>query len=1245
MNRFRTRRKAKEQRHAESYSRPDAPPVLSFGSKTFGKNKKPTPEGKPVIDLASALPPSNQFRTSLIMPNLSARFSMLREQDDPYTKIGKANDDSVLFPRRASRLNLFSHNPLTDIAEVDSIRDSINPPFAYGERKHSFDADGYDSDGGVSIMSRSRPGEGNNLFGGRQKLFKIPVDSSSKSQSSAYTPRPDSGGMGGRVMYENDVSLSLFQKHRDKERGGRRNQGRDSIEGAEDDSPHSPATSFTQDRGTTWSTASAPRRSSTAATSIESQSPSLNHNNGSAASLGSPQTATAPKPGVDRNATVYRKLYGQALYQSRSLQRAAKDVVDNLSRPRPPTHDEKVHLASTVKSDADAREGSPQPRATSPSSNFRSSSPPPSVSPPGGAVLDSTLRDAMSPEGVLGQMCGFQRPLSPPISDGEDAATFVNSLQPEDRGKATALGLFNKPCQHYDEHQFSQRQLQMHQGRSSPAPYKASPTPASTPASPEQTVLVSNTNDAPEQKPEAAQDARARVTSLVRHQKNGLASPEAQRRAIPRQSRTARPSSQDAVATNNFLDDDDEPPSKDAERTLTTLSTETRNDMHPALRSAAGGPKFPPFDTTSTSAQLVDEPRPVLLEYDDHDKNFGDDDDFDPSSERVGLSGLIRTHLRHDSDKSSIYAPTSPRVPSSFKTESPNMGASVASTSGHKPREPQLTDTQSNMAQNARQFLQKATLLKKRSNSQSRRSADEEAGQSSQDSQNARSWQEELHLRHHRGGSTETQQEREAFNHELAERRRKVQETLKSVVESNSRSVSPVLSAEPSPAKPATGLSAMLRSKTSRPKLDSSQPTRQIPQDHSSKAMKVLGLGGSSTPNVCLPSRPQQELWKEEEERMLEDFGRRRKLKQTFAPLPSKSIPSAPSEPPSNKTSPCDDAERSRQISVTPASTRSSLRDRSGSDHAVGSKSRNGPYRDDLEKAMAEGTGSHARIYDLSNASNVSMAARPSIEVAEQQPETFTSAMSGRYRSNSRPNPAGYFEIKPLKPLQTSGMSSSTSLSSRPSPRTPYSANSTPPILETSPAISNTSTTTLAQAPDGKTTPSLRDRKRSITKNMISDPTFISTTYSVTTVDLPPGASLRNGSPESHPKDSSAPAIPFMNPSRRRGRAGTGSSTTHTILSCMTGRANGSKADLSAPQSGGPSLSEERSNFSDEGDKKKPSPLRSRQRLRKVSSEGGDMSAKARYQALMAGPSPALPTFPVKRGPSPTMQRMEGGMF
>ncbi|EOD47126.1 hypothetical protein UCRNP2_6132 [Neofusicoccum parvum UCRNP2] len=185
MNRFLTRKKTEA-----ALDGSDAPPPSTKKSK---KGKKAKEEPKPELDLAQALPSSDNFRTSLLMPNLSARFSMLREQDDPQSKLGKASDDSVLYPKRQSRLTDFGFNAtgLQDIAEVSSINGSIRPPFLAG-RADSIDG-GYGTDDDSihsgSVMSRSRPGEGNVLFGGRQKVY-----------------------LGNRALYDDDVGMSAYQK-------------------------------------------------------------------------------------------------------------------------------------------------------------------------------------------------------------------------------------------------------------------------------------------------------------------------------------------------------------------------------------------------------------------------------------------------------------------------------------------------------------------------------------------------------------------------------------------------------------------------------------------------------------------------------------------------------------------------------------------------------------------------------------------------------------------------------------------------------------------------------------------------------------------------------------------------------------------------------------------------------------------------------------------------------------------------
>src|ERR1700744_3035413 len=157
MNVFKKKGKAKDDTFIIPPAAPSDPAQPAKMSRSLKRKQKNAVEPKPEIDLTTALPDTTDFRTSLLMPGLSARFSMLREQDDPNTKVGKASDDSVLFPKRVSRLNLFAHNPLTDIAETESIQTTFKAPFFEDDRSHSFsESGGYASDDAATVLSRPR---------------------------------------------------------------------------------------------------------------------------------------------------------------------------------------------------------------------------------------------------------------------------------------------------------------------------------------------------------------------------------------------------------------------------------------------------------------------------------------------------------------------------------------------------------------------------------------------------------------------------------------------------------------------------------------------------------------------------------------------------------------------------------------------------------------------------------------------------------------------------------------------------------------------------------------------------------------------------------------------------------------------------------------------------------------------------------------------------------------------------------
>ncbi|SPQ26703.1 1d99ca0c-0981-43d1-a104-7cb595193049 [Thermothielavioides terrestris] len=439
MNRFRTKKRAKDDLSAGRSSEESEQSSLSF----FRKGKKTQQEEvKKEFDLATALPSNDDFRTSLLMANLSARFSMLREQDDPNTKIGKASDDSVLFPKRQSRLADFGFGGgtgLSDIAEVESIRGQT---FL---RTTSVASDDRESENGGSVLTRSRPTEGNNLFGGRQKIYKISANSGS--------------GLRGRALYEDDVALSAFQRWRiaEKEKSLEDHDNAESESGREEDvhdRPESPPpVGYNRKRETasTTSSASIMARNSTAATSIASQA-AVAPKDGQSTSNTSTSTIISGIP--ERSVTRTRRLYEQNLNQDmHEQQTSVLSRIEHLTRPRAfGTRTPDLSVTGTSQNDAPVDRFASNRNLLSKGSapNLRSTSPTGPSRPIG--TIDLGVRAPTDGKPSLGGL----PPLSPPVSETGELPTLP--ILPKDVGKATALGIFQKPTQPYDESQYVERQ-------------------------------------------------------------------------------------------------------------------------------------------------------------------------------------------------------------------------------------------------------------------------------------------------------------------------------------------------------------------------------------------------------------------------------------------------------------------------------------------------------------------------------------------------------------------------------------------------------------------------------------------------------------------------------------------------------------------------------------------------------------------------------------------------------------------
>ena len=1354
MNPFRQRKKSHDGgerlRRASTDSEVPALPTPSLRSRTFRRNKKKA-EPQPELNINLALPPTDDFRTSLLMPNLSARFSMLREQDDPRSKIGKANDDSVLFPKRASRLNLFGHDTatLSDIDETSTLAGSIRPPFAYGRsQSYASTAIGDDDSSEGSVMNRSRPMEGNKFFGGRQKIYKIPV-----SETASATGQEDgrSKPVKGRVLYEDDVSLSAFQTYREKTKdaandGDEQDLNEDGSEKARSESP--PSREYNRNRETSSSTQSGPSttRSSTAATSLTSQSASPKHSatNPPTSTSGGPVPANpvlASKPPSTVASTIERlgsksgqRLYGQGLNQQLQEQQAKSiQRLESVQRPRVNGGVPMPKVLTQSRSATNLNDRYNQPGSLYTSSSFRTVSPQPSMTPPDLGGFDLGLK----PSHPLGSSrddepaFGRSPPLSPPMSpdpDSGDGAVFVASMEPNDLGKATASGAFSKPSKQYDEAQYTQRQLQLHDCRDMPSsketstqgtlqtwPNRLKPNEASSkePQHPSQNSVPVSTQRQKFQFPSQPRLLSPPPKHVRRHP------------FPPNDSFIAGTSGSESEAEKEHTRE--RPFGRPAfqQRALQAMPNGVRStkyehdDQHPAFQNGNLGSMLDltsdtdtsnantPFSKSEYSPRIVDDVPTARMDS----PLLGSAEDLD------GLNGLIKAHLRTDSDQSTVYPLPSPnRFPNqSFANETnklQGLSPSNLNPSFTDPFKHQIGDNPSQttvepqdntnptvpLSVRTRQILEHAAAMRNGSfkaeqvlgaygsdlspqqteNPEAFRNksipkaqqvlggfgadkaqqvlGDEAPGRSRGSSTS--SWHEHLKGHHARGGSTETQKEREEFASELADRRKRVQDNLKSMVDGGSRSASPMSTSripDQSPLK--TGGAFGLLKKASRTSLVG-RP------ENPAKATKMLGMGlpSNSSPNPN-PS-PNQESYIERptENNSAATKGRFQDMKSSNQ-VPRPGTARGPSPHNGYLRSGSRDAAATRQnFSRRPSSpsapiSRPNMREVAGLGPGHLHPKKSIEQQRYPERPIASPQDISYR--SQSDPRKYSPPRRPSLEQTRSHEEQRSrSALANRLRSNSK---TFYEGQKTLQPLQTPSYSQHypTQLGEH-SPRGPppppsattYTPSASSPYYTPPPASGPSPSPLIPNGtfPLQKTTINA-PRKRSVSKHEISEPRFMSTTSSIPTVSLPPGASLQNGmnSP------GFAPPVPPINPRRKR------TGTTQNIFTAFgSNNPNGQQlldsADRRTPNrdrspSSATSLMphgartplsarsvepyEERSTFSDEEDDK---PRNAKPRLRKTSSEGGNLAAKARQYA-MRGPSPAMPLTP---GIGPGMGPMTG---
>lgn len=1179
MNRLLNRKKTDDSllsngdaRQLSSPTPPMASPGLKKSATSRWKNKtrnvKEEPEPKPEINLTDVLPSNDDFRTSLLMANLSQRFSMLREQDNPGSLMGKASDDSVLEPRRRSRKLDFGFGAgvsgLTDIDEVRSINSSIRPPFAGGKHESFMSGDGYASETeSPHMMARSRPGEGNTMFGGRQKVYMIHKNGGASTKSL------------GKFLYDDDVGMSAFQKHRQREKelqaardpempedpsfdfGLGQAEGGDEEEqaGLHDsvrDFSNSPSLSAYDKKRSTCSTSRSEARSSTAATSITSQ-PATS----SVAQLPAPTAVPIgplPAAPLERSNTNQksRRLYDQGLDQHmQDQQTSAISRLNSLQKQRPYNNGKaSPPFLHSAKSTGSLTERAPLRVYTS-----QSSPPVPPL-----ATFGSFAKPGQSPLGSV--------PNSPMSPTMDDSGVLNQALDAADRGKATAMGAFNKPKHAFDEQQYMERQMQLQRSASSALPRQPSASAfQQRMGSFEQSERERNTSN-PASRSRSQSASRPHESLPAANASRNVPTPQETVQGAQQTSEKGPYPDTHRTFFGNISASDSEDEGDEVPRAASPYGQDHGYGQpygrwqptvlpsvseHPALRP--NGP--PALVEEETEDELTPMPpthsgQPVNQELVVPPRVQGPDLDsptLGPTPE--GLGSMMH-HLRNRSNASSTYPqdetsytgnpmPDLPTMPDLKDYESARQSVlesqiDSSNTTNSNPWD--LDETNSNFYNDgmstARNSSSPIDGRNSRSGRVSSRAPSSTALPAEQQTESwpdtdENSWQTELTKQHTRNISTATQQERAAFDNELAARRRAIQENVKSMVDADqSRNTSPA---------PTTGGARkafnMLRSKSSR---DSMDTRKEAPP----KALKMLGLGvapiSASTSNLHSQyERGGKSL----------EMGRARgdstSRGPTFGRVLQQSDVDAKRERATSRVRGDSEASRTgRPVGRSPASSEAGRgRGRSNSEATHGGRSRSttGPYRDDLDRAMAQGTGTSAfGVPELSPMITRELTPRPSPNISNKS--SFET--KNRSRSGSRTGAmTNYFEAKSLQASQgvhhgrvvgpsPAVMANSFMANGGASRGSPYMQVPTPPI--SGPNTPVASSPTPPPMPAGPPLRSVPLRKKTINKHEISEPVaLLSSTSQVGTVDLPAGASLKNGM-------DSPPPLPPVNPRRRATR-------------------------------------------------------------------------------------------------------------
>jgi len=863
---------------------------------------------------------------------------------------------------------------------------------------------------------------------------------------------------------------------------------------------------------------------------------------------------TTTKPPLERSLTK-RRLYEQGLDQHMYEQQASNLTrLNSIQRQR--TH------------------GKAPPLQTKPSMDLQTTSP---------TVQQlTTFRNATSPT------THPQSPTFLPLNEYEDLNVLSSTIQPSDRGKATAMGAFDKPRQAFDEDQYLKRlqQMQIHipqSGSTSPKVSEESDRSVklarfdSARHTPESTIQQRRRSKSSPVKSEQAQAfsvfQQAAAANRAVHEGSPQLSAAPTMPSIP----PAMPDTHTTFFGDINASDDDDDDSTAGDYSTRNYSygsgrfpfTLASVSEHPAMRSQT--PAFPEIREEDEEDIL---PSSDYAQRTDTNASSNGPTQFTPSAPRSDLlRGLVHQHLRKQSDQSSIAPSIFP--PQHLRNQSTHSSIYPA-TLGKDDSAASLTSNVPGLARQTYNTENRIVSTYTNSNpwdlddfdssyyygdhenvSQNVANATENEQQHKNDATENHpptAYQHDLKSQHTRDSSNGTMQEREAFANELAARQKAIQENLRSIVEAESRSGSP----QPTSSGAFKAFN-MLKPKSSRDSI--------VRQDAPNKAAKMLGLGSAAGSTSALgkydeDTRPGAE--------------RQSSFSSVSRGLNSQRTPQMPRPRENSETS-----LRGRLPQSHPSPTINEDHARSRSNSAASSvraTSRQSRFRDD---------GGNPRSPKLSQ----HMPSQTSLNGFGQP---SPSDIQSRLRSGSRSNTPGIPEALHIQPSQSNNnntrmgptppsgpisapltASTRTGLTAPPRPSpvgTSFSSGAITPLSATSAPgsygnFSRPSPSPITARPGGQLL-----RKKTISKAEISEPTLISSTSTVDTVDLPPGASLKNGMNEVR-----APAIPKRSRTQKLFKFGRDSPSPSDDFASK--RANAVSPPPSAPLAYGQMKSPDRPGF------------------------------------------------------------------